>query len=100
MRFWWLSFEKGDNYVDKHRTSSPNWGKGKDKAGLTWHHHEDTNKLVLVDFKDHNSNHSLYHPQKKGGRALWGGGRLGRRGKLDGATGKPKNCILKSEGDN
>ena len=81
-------------------TSSPNWGKGKDKAGLTWHHHEDTNKLVLVDFKDHNSNHSLYHPQKKGGRALWGGGRLGRRGKLDGATGKPKNCILKSEGDN
>ena len=19
MRFWWLSFEKGDNYLDKHR---------------------------------------------------------------------------------
>ena len=20
MRFWWLSFEKGDNYLDKHRS--------------------------------------------------------------------------------
>ena len=23
-------------------SSSPNWGKGKNKQGLTWHHHADT----------------------------------------------------------
>ena len=31
-------------------SSSPNWGKGKNKQGLTWHHHEDTKRLVLVDY--------------------------------------------------
>ena len=74
-------------------SSSPNWGKGKNKSGLTWHHHEDTNRLVLVDYKDHQRNHGIYHPQKKGGRSLWGGGEAGRRGQLDGKTGRPlKGC--------
>ena len=72
--------------------SSPNWGQGKNKSGLTWHHHEDINKLVLVDYNDHNKNQGLYHPNKKGGRGLWGGGPPGRSGKLDGSTGKPKKC--------
>ena len=70
-------------------SSSPNWGKGKNKQGLTWHHHEDTKRLVLVDYNDHRRNHGLYHPQRKGGRSIWGGGRPGRRGKLNGRTGKP-----------
>jgi len=55
--------------------------------GLTWHHHEDTRRLVLFDFMDHRSNKGLYHPTGKGGRDIGGGGRLGREGKLDGATG-------------
>ena len=46
-------------------SSSPNWGKGKNKQGLTWHHHEDTKRLVLVDYNDHRRNHGLYHPQEK-----------------------------------
>ena len=53
-------------------SSSPNWGKGKNKQGLTWHHHEDTKRLVLVDYNDHRRNHGLYHPQRKGGRSIWG----------------------------
>lgn len=61
-------------------------------SGLTWHHHEDLNTLVLVDRVDHRANHSLYHPTGKGGRDIWGGGKPGRQGKLDGATGKPKTC--------
>ena len=70
-------------------SSSPNWGKGKNKQGLTWHHHEDTKRLVLVDYNDHRRNYGLYHQQRKGGRSIWGGGRPGRRGKLNGRTGKP-----------
>ena len=70
-------------------SSSPNWGKGKNKQGLTWHHHEGTKRLVLVDYNDHRRNHGLYHPQSKGGRSIWGGGRPGRGGKLNGRTGKP-----------
>ena len=28
MRFWWLSFEKGDNYLDKHRLRKhSNWSQ-------------------------------------------------------------------------
>ena len=70
-------------------SSSPNWGKGKNKQGLTWHHHEDTKRSVLVDYNDHRRNHGLYQPQRKDGRNIWGGGRPGRRGKLNGRTGKP-----------
>ena len=66
-----------------------NWGKGKNKQGLTWHHHEDTKRLVLVDYNDHRRNYGLYHQQRKGGRSIWGGGRPGRRGKLNGRTSKP-----------
>ncbi|MDO4431620.1 MAG: hypothetical protein Q4B95_10125 [Lonepinella koalarum] len=33
----------------------------------------------------------LYHPDGKGGREKWGGGEAGRRGRLDGLTGQPKN---------
>jgi RHS repeat-associated protein len=58
-------------------------------AGLTWHHHENTGRLVLVDRIDHGKNHGLYHPTGKGGRDMWGGGKPGRTGKLNGATGKP-----------
>jgi hypothetical protein len=56
-------------------------------AGHTWHHHEQTNRLVLVSRSDHASNHGLYHPTGKGGRDMWGGGKPGRTGKLNGATG-------------
>ncbi|EIC0468531.1 RHS domain-containing protein, partial [Salmonella enterica subsp. enterica serovar Infantis] len=70
------------------------WLKNPNKAssppGLTWHHHEDVNRLVLVDRIDHADNQGLYHPTGKGGRDMWGGGELGRRGKLDGVTGKPR----------
>ncbi|WP_080533852.1 RHS repeat-associated core domain-containing protein [Vibrio vulnificus] len=60
--------------------------------GLTWHHHEDIDRLVLVDRADHASNHNLYHPTGKGGREMWGGGKPGRSGKLDGTTGERKSC--------
>lgn len=56
-------------------------------AGLTWHHHEDTRRLVLVDRADHAKNHGIYHPTGKGGRDIWGGGEDGRKGKLNGTTG-------------
>jgi hypothetical protein len=59
-------------------------------AGLTWHHHEQPGKLKLVDRLDHANNHGLYHPTGRGGRDMWGGGKPGRTGKLDAATGKPK----------
>src|SRR5690606_20691 len=55
--------------------------------GLTWHHHEDVGRLVLVDRVDHAKNHGIYHPTGKGGRDIWGGGEEGRKGKLDGRTG-------------
>ena len=66
-----------------------NWvDMGKRPPGLTWHHHEDIRRLVLVDRKDHKSNHALYRPTGKGGRDIWGGGDLGRKGKLDGKSSK------------
>jgi len=68
------------------------WARSGNKSGsppdLTWHHHEDINRLSLVDRSDHKLNHKLYHPTGKGGRDIWGGGAQGRKGKLDGATGK------------
>ena len=51
-----------------------NGNKSRSPSGLTWHHHEDTDRLVLVDRGDHRSNHALYHPTGKGGRDIWGGG--------------------------
>ncbi|VEI66896.1 Uncharacterized conserved protein [Serratia rubidaea] len=70
------------------------WMKKPNKASslptLTWHHHEDVGRLVLVERLYHADNHALYHPTGKGGREMWGGGEPGRRGKLDGTTGNPK----------
>ncbi|QPQ30160.1 DUF6531 domain-containing protein [Lysinibacillus sp. JNUCC 51] len=63
---------------------------GSSPVDLTWHHHEDTRRLALVDRADHANNHKLYHPTGAGGRDIWGGGKPGRKGKLDGATGKIK----------
>ncbi|MTD26523.1 RHS repeat-associated core domain-containing protein, partial [Erwinia sorbitola] len=65
-----------------------NGSKSSSPAGFTWHHHEDLDRLFLVDRLDHKSNHALYHPTGNGGRDIWGGGDPGRKGKLDGATGK------------
>ncbi|AWQ19648.1 Rhs family protein [Pantoea ananatis] len=59
--------------------------------GLTWHHHEEVNRLTLVDRNDHAINHGLYHPTGKGGRDIWGSGKGGRKGKLNGLTGE-KTC--------
>ncbi|WP_446697440.1 RHS repeat-associated core domain-containing protein [Thorsellia kenyensis] len=72
---------------------NPNMGTSP--AGLTWHHHETKGLLTLVDRIDHAKNHALYHPTGKGGRDIWGGGKEGRQGKLDGKTGKPKRgkCV-------
>jgi hypothetical protein len=43
---------------------------------LTWHHHQDTGRMQIVDYYEHQvSGHT-------GGRAIWGGGRAGREGKL------------------
>ncbi|WAG73538.1 RHS repeat-associated core domain-containing protein [Clostridium estertheticum] len=50
---------------------------------LTWHHSEETGFLKLVDRTDHSTNSSIYHPTGNGGRDMWGGGKLGRIGKLD-----------------
>ena len=51
-------------------------------GGFTWHHFEEEGILKLVDRTDHRSNFSIYHPTGRGGRDIWGGGRLGRLGKL------------------
>ncbi|CCP05009.1 hypothetical protein BN439_3987 [Erwinia amylovora Ea644] len=72
--------ELNDWMIKGSKSSSP--------SGFTWHHHEDINRLVLVDRGDHKSNHALYHPTGKGGRDIWGGGKPGREGKLHGDTGK------------
>jgi hypothetical protein len=39
-------------------------------TGLTWHHHENVGRLVLVDRVDHARNFGLYHPTGKGGREV------------------------------
>lgn len=52
-------------------------------TGFTWHHSEETGILKLVDRTDHSTNFGIYHPTGNGGRDIWGGGKLGRTGKLD-----------------
>jgi len=54
--------ELGDWQKNVSRSGSP--------SGFTWHHHEDANRLVLVDRLDHKSNHAFYHPTGKGGRYM------------------------------
>ncbi|WP_175999287.1 RHS repeat-associated core domain-containing protein [Burkholderia stabilis] len=62
---------------------------GSSPPGMTWHHNDDVGLLNLVDRSDHGDNHGIYHPDGTGGRDKWGGGKLGRKGKLDAATGCP-----------
>ncbi|MDR5588976.1 RHS repeat-associated core domain-containing protein [Clostridium sp. 5N-1] len=52
-------------------------------TGFTWHHSEKNGILELVNRGDHSTNFNIYHPTGKGGRDIWGGGKLGRKGKLD-----------------
>ncbi|WP_373231864.1 HNH endonuclease [Cohnella sp.] len=48
--------------------------RGKTPKGYAWHHHQELGKLQLVDAKIHRlTGHT-------GGKAMWGGGRFGRRG--------------------
>ncbi|WP_231869697.1 HNH endonuclease [Paenibacillus riograndensis] len=55
--------------------------EGKVPKTLTWHHHQDSNKMQIIDYFEHQvSGHT-------GGRAIWGGGRSGRKGSI-------KNKIL------
>ena len=53
------------------------------------HHNDQSGLLNLVDRGDHANNHGIYHPDGTGGRDKWGGGKPGRQGKLDQATGCP-----------
>ena len=62
---------------------------GSSPPGMTWHHNDDVGRLNLVDRSDHGDNHGIYHPDGTGGRDKWGGGALGRKGKLNAATGCP-----------
>jgi hypothetical protein len=61
--------------------NSPNLSNSP--AGLTWHHHERMGILSLVNRADHGTYRSIYHPTGNGGRDMWGGGKLGREGKLN-----------------
>ncbi|MWP47748.1 Rhs-family protein [Gilliamella sp. Pas-s27] len=57
--------------------------KGKFKSasppGMTWHHENKEGTLSLVDRKDHNKYHKIYHPDGSGGRKKWGGGTICRK---------------------
>lgn len=52
----------------RHHPELSDWKKNGRKSsslsGFTWHHHEDTNRLVLVDRLGHKYNHALYHPTR------------------------------------
>nr|WP_239208800.1 HNH endonuclease [Brevibacillus laterosporus] len=50
--------------------------EGKVPESLTWHHHQDPGKMQFVDYFEHDS------ARHTGGRAIWGGGRAGRTGKI------------------
>ena len=82
--------EKDPRMADWHKKPGSN-----SPPGFTWHHHEDVNRLVLVHRGDHASNHGLYHPTGAGGRDIWGGGELGRTGKLNGLSGKLMSGVKK-----
>ncbi len=49
--------------------------RGITPKGYTWHHDAEVGKMQLVSTKTHEKTHHT------GGRALWGGGEAGRRGK-------------------
>ncbi|MED1798054.1 HNH endonuclease [Brevibacillus porteri] len=43
---------------------------------LTWHHHQDSGRMQIVDYFEHQvAGHT-------GGRAIWGGGEAGRKGQI------------------
>ncbi|WP_207652032.1 HNH endonuclease, partial [Clostridium beijerinckii] len=48
---------------------------GKKPDSYTWHHHQKSGKMQLVDYYEHKAPHT-------GGRAYWGGGLEGRKGKI------------------
>jgi predicted ribonuclease toxin of YeeF-YezG toxin-antitoxin module len=49
---------------------------GRVPTTLTWHHHQETGKMQMVDYFEHQvASHT-------GGRAIWGGGEAGRKGKI------------------
>ncbi|WP_242688728.1 HNH endonuclease [Photorhabdus tasmaniensis] len=60
--------------VEHVQPSSRGHFKGDAPTGMTWHHENESGKLSLVDRKDHNSYHKIYHPDGSGGRKKWGGG--------------------------
>ena len=112
MRFWWLSFEKGDNYLDKHRSVTTQkgeiytWGTFVFKSNLT--SIGSTKEYIfepiliakntpVLDFS--NGFFGTGCIDKDGNAWFWGDNELGRRG-----TGKvypekfaPKDYILKPE---
>ncbi|MFB8375146.1 HNH endonuclease [Paenibacillus taichungensis] len=51
--------------------------EGKVPKTLTWHHHQDSGKMQIVDYFEHQA------AGHTGGRAIWGGGKKGRSGKIN-----------------
>ena len=49
---------------------------GKIPSSLTWHHHQEPGKMQLVDSEIHDA------AKHTGGRAYWGGGTDGRKGRI------------------
>lgn len=49
--------------------------KGEKPDYYTWHHHQDSGKMKLVDYTEHLASHT-------GGRAYWGGENKARSGKV------------------
>ncbi|WP_083678296.1 HNH endonuclease [Paenibacillus sp. FSL R7-0337] len=50
--------------------------EGKVPDTFTWHHHQEAGRMQIIDYFEHQvSGHT-------GGRAIWGGGRKGRKGKI------------------
>jgi len=72
-----LQYRKLEKWMNTNKDHS------RSPPGLTWHHDETPGLLKLVDFKDHAKQQKIYHPERKGGRELWGGGEPGRRGHLN-----------------
>lgn len=58
-------------YVQPTRTGR---FRGSSPPNMTWHHGDSPGSLRLVDLKDHQTFHKIYHPDGTGGRNKWGGG--------------------------
>jgi hypothetical protein len=48
--------------------------EGRVPKTLTWHHHQETGRMQIVDYFEHQA------AGHTGGRAIWGGGESGRKG--------------------